>query len=226
MLTSGKRYTPLQSVIGVILVVFACSALWLAAGAAGGRVIESSYFLGPLVEYCGLPRGVATWLVLQRDWEPDRMPMADSFPMQVYRQFCDETLHPPPTPEFPVLLHKELPPDCVLKDVVAAPRSTIGGDEARTVVLRYGCAKRSLDFYQGVAGVDLVTEEERFDQARGGQALATESVRLGGAPATLRVRNADAKWYDLAWDEGGTHVELSAFGFTKDEVVAIAESLQ
>jgi hypothetical protein len=94
----NERYRPLQSAIGAILVMFACSALWLVAG---GQLIESSYYLQPLVDYCGLPRGVATWVVLQRNWDPDRMPWGDSLPFQEYRRFCDETLHPSPRPEIP-----------------------------------------------------------------------------------------------------------------------------
>jgi hypothetical protein len=113
----------------------------------------------------------------------------------------------------------------MLDDVLAMPMPTAAGDEVDVVQLRYRCAKRSLHFSEAVAGVDLETEEERFDNELGRQALAMETVRIGWAPTTLRTLNDVAKCYDLAWYEGGTHVELSAFGYAKDEVIAIAESM-
>jgi len=95
METSKQRWDPRRVLTALVLVVFGCGAMWLAAG---GQAIESGYYLAPLVEYCGVPRGVATWVVLQWRWDRDRMPWCGTSLWESYRHICDEALGTSPRP--------------------------------------------------------------------------------------------------------------------------------
>lgn len=73
---------------------------WIAAGillcgftyAVAGPVFEGFYYLRPLIDYCGARRGTQTWLILQRDWDRDRMPFCGDGIEGQYRDLCRETL--------------------------------------------------------------------------------------------------------------------------------------